>query len=120
MKYVNSTPLNAVDDSISQTSGKIDLSQLVSLSFHTYFGDATAAGSVKIQASNDLCPPGNLPSSFTVTNWVDIPSASATITSGAPALITINQVVYRWARVVFTNVSGGSTTLTVNMFGISI
>lgn len=108
------------NDTGSHTGSKIDANQLISASFHTYFGDASANGTVKIQASNDPCPYGNLALDFTPTNWVDIPNASATITLGSSALITIAQMSYRWLRVVYTRSSGGSTTINVDMDALSI
>lgn len=119
MKYVNSQVLSAADTS-SQNGNQIDANQLISASFHAYFGDGSANGTVKIQGSNDITNQGYNPDNFVVSNWTDVPNASASITSGASALITINQLSYRWLRVVYTRSSGGSSTVTANMFGISI
>lgn len=115
MHYVNAPVLSAVDTA-SQNGVQIDSHQYKNVSFHAYFGDATAAGTLKVQASNDLCFDGyQANTAFTVTNWVDIPNASAAIASGAPALITLVNAPYRWLRVVYTRSGGGSTTITVNM-----
>lgn len=118
MKYTNTTVLSAVDTA-SQTGNQVDASQLFAASFHAFFGDATAAGTLKLQASNDLCPIGYQPSTFAATNWVDIPNKTASIASGASALITVDQMTYRWVRAVYTRSGGGSTTITVNMMAIS-
>lgn len=114
MRNINCVVLNAADTA-SQNGTQIDANQLINVSFHALFGDATAAGSVKVQASNDINNDRYQPGIFTVTNWVDVPNASATIASGAPALITLSNLAVRWLRVVFTRTSGGSTTITVNM-----
>ena len=122
MKYLNYPVLSAVDTA-SITSAKIDSNQLLGASFHVILGDATVAGSVKIQASNDPSPTNYTAQyNFTPTNWVDIPGASATISAGAPVLITIpnTSVIYRWMQVVFTHVSGGSSTILVNMMAVSV
>lgn len=121
MRNLNLTILSA-DDSVSQTSSLIDANQLIAISFHAFFGDASANGTVKVQASNDICNdrPMAQPSNFTPTNWVDIPNASATVASGASALITIPQCCYRWLQAVWTNSSGGSTKITVNIDALSI
>lgn len=119
MKYVNINVLSAGDD-VSQIGAKIDADQLVSASFQAYFGDSTAAGTVKIQASNDVCPYGYIPGGFTVTNWTDIPSATATVTAGASVLITLPQISYRWMRVVYTSSVAGSTTINVNLFAVAL
>jgi len=120
MRNVNCTVLSA-SDSASHNSAAIDSNQLVSASFHAYFGDSGVGGTLKIQASNDEYNARyNYPEgSFAPTNWVDVPNASATITSGSSALITIAQTCYRWMRVVFTYSSGGSSTIVVNMNALS-
>ncbi len=106
MRNVNCNILSAVDTS-SQNGSQIDSNQLVSASFQAVFGDATAAGTLKIQASNDVAAiQYSSPTSFTVTNWVDIPNASAAITSGSSAVITIPNMCYRWIRAVYTRDSG--------------
>lgn len=120
MRRVNVNVLNHADNS-SGNGNLIDSNQLISASFHAYFGDASANGTVKIQASNDPSPEGySALQDFTPTNWVDIPNATATITSGGAAIITIAQTAYRWMRVVWTRSSGGSTTINVNMEALSI
>lgn len=125
MRKVNVNVLSAVDTA-SATGVLIDSDQLIVASFHAYFGDATAAGTVKVQASNDLAPVGNmaLPSNFAPTNWVDVPAmadsvVTATVASGTSACLVLSHCTYRWLRVVYTRSSGGSTTINVNMFALS-
>lgn len=115
MKNVNAIVLQADNDD-SANGDQIDASQIYAASFQAINGDTGAAGTVKIQASNDLCPAGYLPDAFTVTNWVDIPSASVAVVAGAPVLISLPNVTYRWLRVVFTETSPGNTTITVQMY----
>jgi hypothetical protein len=119
MRNVNVNVLSDTDTS-SHNGGKIDSNQLVSASFAIYFGDSAANGTVKVQASNDICDYRNLAADFTPTNWVDIPNASATITSGSSGLITIPNTCYRWMRVVWTRASGGSSTINVDMDALSV
>lgn len=113
MRHANFNILTA-DDSVSQNSSQIDSNQTIAISFHAFFGDATATGSVKIQASNDIDDNGPQ-TPFTVTNWVDVPSATASVASGAAVLITVAQPSYRWMRAVYTRSGGGSTTITINV-----
>lgn len=119
MRNVNKTILQAADTT-SQNGSQIDANQLIAASFHAYFGDVTAAGTVKIQASNDICNYRNLDNEFTVTNWVDVPNASASVASGAAVLIPVPQMCYRWIRAVYTSTSGGSSTVTVNMNALGL
>lgn len=109
MRNVNKTVLSAADN--QTTNGdQIDANQLVSASFQAYFGDTNAAGTLKLQASNDLYQDRYQASNFTVTNWVDIPNQVATITTGTSALLTIAQSSYRWLRAVFTATGTGAQT----------
>lgn len=106
-------------DTSTQTGPQIDTNQIIAASFQASFGDATAAGTLTIQASNDIYNSGYTPGSFTVTNWTLIPSASATVSAGGSVLITIPNMCYRWIRAVYTYTSGGSTTVSVNMNALS-
>lgn len=118
MRNINCNILTGSD--ASTINGiQVDANQLVSGSFHIYFGDVNAAGTFKLQASNDPCAYGNLAKDFTVTNWVDIPSQTATITAGASALLTIANMTYRWVRAVMTITTPGATTVNVNMNALS-
>lgn len=118
MKYVNATIMSGADTG-SVTGGQIDTSQVVSASFQPVTGDSDAAGTVKLQASNDLDLQGTV-SNFAVTNWTDITSATSTIASGVGPLIEVANMKYRWIRAIYTRSSGGSTTISVNMFGVCI
>lgn len=106
MRNVNKTILEA-GDSLNVTSDIIDSNQLVSGSFMAYFGDTNAAGSFTIEASNDPGPYGSTAQNFVPTNWVQIPSASATITSGASAIIPITTLCYRWIRARYSSTATG-------------
>lgn len=118
MRYLN-TPILDAPDTATINGSQIDSDALVYASFQIVFGDATAAGALKIQASNDVCPQGHLPSSFVVTNWSDVPNATATATVGGVLLIPKLDLTYRWIRAVYTRASGGSTTIAVNMMAFS-
>lgn len=108
-------------DTASHNGSAVPSNQLVSASFQAYFGDDTAAGTFKIQASNDFSISGTqMPSAFTPTNWVDIPNASVSITSGGSALITIANMCYQYVRAIYTSDSGGSSTINVEMNALSI
>jgi len=119
MRNLCHTVLSANDD-VSRTSSKIDANQLVSASFHAFFSDTDAAGTVKIQASNDPTVAGNIAADFTPTNWIDIPNATGTVTAGSAVLITIAQLSYRWLRVIFTKSNAGTGTITVNLNALGI
>lgn len=115
MRQVNTNVLSAVDTA-SQNGAQIDSNQLYNISFQAVFGDTSAAGTFFIQASNDVAAVGQGDQNFVVTNWTNVPNATATITAGASTMILIAPTCYRWLRAVYTRSSGGSTTINVNMF----
>lgn len=95
-----------------------DVNQIISASFQVVNGDATAAGTVKLQASNDVCSSGNR-QNFTPTNWSDIPSATSTVASGVGPMIIIATMNFSFIRAIYTRTSGGSTTLQLQMNALS-
>lgn len=117
MKYINNSILTA-SDAASATGSKVNMDDILYVSFQVVFGDASAAGTLKIQASNDECGSGNQPSSFVPTNWSDLSGVSVTATAGGVLLIPKTDVCYRWIRAVYTSTGAGSTTITVNMMAL--
>ncbi len=113
MRNVNALALSALD--YLDTNGSlIDANQLAQASFHAVFSDATAAGTFKIQGSNDVAPARNMAliDGFAPTHWVDVPNQSASIVAGAQALLTLAPSPYRWLRAVYTNTGAGAQTIT--------
>lgn len=104
-----------------RTSGKIDCNQLVNMSVQTIItGGTTAAGTMKVQGSNDL-PSNNNRQDFTPTNWSDVPSATATVTAGVAPLIVLSNVACQWVRVVFTRSAGvAGETISVKINGVGV
>lgn len=113
MRNVNCSALSALDN-LTTNGSQIDANQLVSASFHAYFGDATAAGTFKLQASNDICNDRYQAQIFVATNWVDLPNQTAAITSGSSAILTITSSSYRWLRAVYTATAAGVQTIAVH------
>jgi hypothetical protein len=119
MRQVNAQILSGADTG-NVNGSQIDSNQLISASFQAVFGDTSAVGTFKIQASNDVAALQiSSSSTYIVTDWSDIPSASVSITAGGSALITLPNLNYRWIRAVYVSSSGGSSTVVVNMFGFS-
>lgn len=121
MQNPNGILINAVDDSADITSGKLSTGQWVTASFMGYFSDTDAAGTLKIQYSND--PSRGVPdATFTPTNWADVPGtvATATVTSGGTVTVYLPvNFVGRWLRIFFDQ-SGGSGTCTVTYNGLFV
>lgn len=118
MRRVNVTVLSA-PDTASANGAQIDSNQLINVSFQAVFGDVSAVGTFKLQASNDIYDASYLPADFTVTHWTDIPSATTAITAGGSAIISLQNAAFRWMRAVYVSSSGGSSTVLVHMFGMS-
>lgn len=109
MRNAQITILDA-SDTINQTGSYFDVGQVVSASFQTYLGDSTVSGTLKLQASNQT---GYRREIFAPTEWVDIPSATYTITSGSSGLITIGSMAYSYIRAVYSITSTGVQTIAV-------
>lgn len=111
--------LNAADTA-SQTGAGVFVGQAVAASFTSVFGDTGAAGTIKIQGSNEI--PVGAPASYipSAGSWNDIPSATSTIASGVGPAIVLQTMNFQYVRVVYTRVSGGSSTVTVNMTALGV
>lgn len=120
MRQAQVVILNAAND-VSRTGAKFDVNQAVSASFTIVNGDVAAAGSVKIQCSNELIGNGDR-FQFTpsASSWVDIPNATATVTAGIAPAIVIPNMCFSYIRAVFTQTGAGSTTIVVTMNYLSV
>ena len=121
MRNFNKTIVSA-SDATSQTSPSEDTGQTIAISFIASFSDSTAAGTLQIQASNDVYPATNIVplTGFTPSNWANIPNASATVTAGGSVVVAIPQSCYRWMRAVYTSTTPGTGTITINMNVLSL
>lgn len=118
MKHTNIIALNGSNAS-SITGSAIDSVELYRASFQASMGDATGAATIVIQASNDICTVQYNPSIFTPTNWTTI--STLTFTAASTPLITpVLELSYRWLRVVFTETTPGTSTVTVTMFAVAV
>lgn len=115
MRNLNCNILSGIDTE-SVTGERIDANQIISASFQAVFGDVTAVGVFKIQASNDI--DNTQGTAFSPVNWTDIPNATIPITAGGNALIVIPIMAFRSIRAVFLYTSGGDSTVSVNIFAL--
>lgn len=102
----------------SSNGSAIDVNQIVSASFQIVTTDATAAGTFKLQFSNDL--PTTDRQNFVPTNWTDIPSASAVMAAGVAPGIVIANMAFSYIRVSFTRSAGAAVLTKVNMNQLSV
>jgi hypothetical protein len=103
--------MNAVDASKNETQAvPMPADHVLSASIHAVV-TGTAAGTLKVQVSND--PPGNA-----VTNWVDLSGASVSTSGAGNYLIPKFDVSYEWIQLVYTKSSGtGTLTATIKTIG---
>lgn len=117
MRYLNDKMFDAAANA-SANSSPIDASAMVGFSVQASFTDAAAAGTLKVQFSNDHYGSGNLPFDFTPTNWSDITGASVVVAAGAVSAILFTNVSYQWLRLVWTRTAGAGTfTATLKSIG---
>jgi hypothetical protein len=114
MRYQNEQILKSVSNTGTVVSARIDASYLTMATVQATFTDAAAAGTLKLQGSNDV-----VPGTIQPTNWSDIPSTTATVTAGGTACTppTTAPFCYRWIRVVFVS-SAGAGTLSANIMAV--
>lgn len=107
MNYSNHPVINAVANASTVTSAAVDARFVLMATAQAVFTDGSAAGTLKLQASNDNSAP---------TNWNDIPLATASVVSGADTMTPVlaTPFCYQFIRVSFTS-SGGAGTFTVNL-----
>lgn len=109
MQYFNDPIFAAVANpgSGNVLSVAVDSRFYINATVQAKFTDGSAAGTLKLQGSNDPTAP---------TNWNDIPSMTSSVTSGATTTTptTATPLCFQWIRVVFAS-TGGSGTITANL-----
>lgn len=119
MRNLNSLLMDAVANDGDKQSAVIDCQQVYALSVVATFTDGSAAGTIKLQGSNDVPAKQTSPPTFAPTNWVDIPSASASVTAGGSHIVEKNPQTFRWVRVAWVRSAGGGTfTVNLNTQGV--
>lgn len=111
MRYANVTALNAISANSTTASDAEDASYLMKVSAQVVSAGSSILGTAKLQSSNDKPPAGESPVQFTPTNWVDIPSASATITTAGAQMIAPVDVCFQYIRALFTDTGAGVQTV---------
>lgn len=119
----NSSPVqlaNAVSMGASANSTGIYLNQTIIVSLQAIWTGVTAAGTVKIQVSNDNVRPVQFSDNGSagdvaanVVNWSDYSGTSQTVAGAGSFAWTFSDFGFAWIRLVFTRTSG-TGSLTVN------
>ena len=96
MRFLNDTVIATQSIAGDVQSAAIDASQMVYATAQIV-STSTAAGTLKLQGSNDFKNP---------TNWNDIPNATASVSSAGAVTIPVTQTCFKWIRVTYTHTSG--------------
>lgn len=96
----------------STTNGVVVDTSLVFTCSAQLIATGSAAGTFKMQASNDEGP-SNYLDTFVPTNWTDVFGTSITVSGAGTYLITTTNLAYNYIRLVF--VSTGTGTVVANM-----
>jgi|SRR5271166_1820208 len=111
-QYNENIVLNAVMNA-TINSAPIPANQLYGYSVQAVY-TGTPTGTLKLQASDDPFT-GNIQTSIPPTNWVDIANSSFAISSAGAYMWNVSEVMYNWARLVYTDSSGGTSTAVLNV-----
>lgn len=121
MRTYNEIMVNAEDMDADITGPATELQNIYGYSIQAVYTGATCDGTIKLQCSVD--PVRNAtPSPPQPATWTDIADSSYTITSSGSYVWNVENVMYTWVRVVFTDGSGGTNdgtlTLRINAKGV--
>lgn len=75
-----------------------------------------AAGTLQLQASDDVSGADGFPG--TPTNWSNVPSASISVTGSGAFLIPKTDLCYQWVRLIYTNTGTGTISVNLKVWGI--
>lgn len=99
------------DLSASRQSEPIYLGHIVNFSVQVVFS-GTPNGTFKLQVSNDMGEidaQTRLVQGRGVQHWTDVADSSFSVTTAGDVFWTVQNIGYRWARVVYTAASGSGT-----------
>ena len=109
--------MRPISDNIVPTQAAATVTTAPFYTSQVFYGSAqiictgSAAGTLKLQASNEIPVNGALPS-----NYSDIPSATVAVSGAGSYLIPKTEFCYRQVRIVYTNT--GTGTISINFQGM--
>lgn len=109
--------LSSSDVSSSITSDAIWLGHIVNMSVQVVLTGSPNA-TLRLEASNDEGATENNLANATITNWTEIPTTSQTVNAAGSVLINLQDVGYRWFRLVWTGGGTGTISARYNLKGI--
>lgn len=113
MRQLN-TNIIPVQSAATVTTAAINAANLFQVSAQITATGAGAAGTLKIQVSNDYTDDTN--PNFAPTNWSDLSGATVTVSGAGVLLIPKQEICYQYIRLVYTN--SGTGTISVMLKGL--
>ncbi len=108
-----STVMNATINSIAQQTY-----QVFGYAIQVVF-TGTPTGNFKLQASND--PYVSNPTSLQLpTNWTDVADSTFTVTAAGNVMWNVENPMYNWVRVVYTDTSSGASTAIITNADVNV
>ena len=109
MRYINDSIMDAIDASVATTNSEVIDSKMCKKLSLQCVATGTAAGTIKVQFSNDILAP---------VNWSDIASATIAVSGAGVTQLAPIDVCYQWMRCVYTKSSGtGTISLIAHLIG---
>jgi len=107
-----------IDIATSFTSQGINLISIYAYSIQAVHS-GTAAGTFKLQGSNDPGDNGSGQGVSQPTNWTDISDSPQAVSGAGSVLWDVTECSYRWVRMIYTATSGtGTLNAIINTKGI--
>lgn len=119
MRFAQKQIVTNGDMSVDINSLSEDLNQYALSSIQAVWTGAGAAGTLKLQVSNDITPvtPATADPGANVVNWSDYTGSSVTVAGPGNFEWNIVYVGFRWLRLVFTHTGGSTGTLQATFNG---
>jgi hypothetical protein len=112
MRAVNQQIMTNVVLNADRNSDPIPLQNIFMFSLCAII-NGTPTGGIKLQVSND--PISAVSNNVTPTNWVDMSHSQYSLTDDTPTFWNVSEVAYNYVRVVYNDLSGGTSTATLSL-----
>lgn len=107
MRSVDFLAISSASQVATVNGTPMDSRQLLAVSVQAVVTGGDAAGTIKLQFSNDVTDPV-MPAGAVPTNWTDITSASVAVSGAAVYGIMKTELCYQFIRAVYVRTSGTS------------
>lgn len=112
MRSTTVVAMNVLDGSIDEASSAIPTAQIVWISAQIVVA-GSSTGALKLQYSNDVVNP--VVTGWAPSHWIDITSASSTVSGAGTTGIQKIEICAAWIRAVWTHNNGSAGTVACNI-----